>query len=107
MCGSYTGSTEWNKRDNIGSDDMYGDNPDSSAAASLTGGDDKLFGHRGQEFLIGFGGSNLLRGGHQADGINAQEFSLNPGEDTVMGNAGRDSIDAEVVPKTLTRTPRS
>jgi hypothetical protein len=73
-----------------GADLMLGDRP--NVQDTTTDGDDELFGNDGKATLAGLGGSDLLRGGGQADRIEARESSENPGEDTVGGGGGKDVI---------------
>jgi Ca2+-binding RTX toxin-like protein len=66
-----------------------------SGQQDTTDGNDQVYGNRGKDWLLGYGGSDLLNGGHANDEIYAQDISTgNPGEDTVMGGGGNDSISA-------------
>ena len=78
-----------------GADDlMAGDDPDADLGNTITDGDDELIGSDGRDFMVGFGGSDVYRGGSRGDGVDADEESVNPGEDTVSTSGGPDFIDA-------------
>ena len=81
-----------------GGDRMIGDDEPRSFGERLSNdGDDELFGNRGPDILEGYGGDDLLRGGRGRDQISAldlEQFTLNPGEDTVMADGGSDRINA-------------
>ena len=81
-----------------GGDAMYGDEVVVFGVDTSLEGDDELFAHDGEDTLYGFGGDDLLRGGGRGDFISAEEdanFRLNPGEDTVKSDGGRDHIFAQ------------
>jgi hypothetical protein len=70
------------------SGDTYG------PADSSTDGEDRVFGGAGSDGMVGYGGGDLLSGGIGRDYIYAVEHSNEPGEGTVKGGRGDDSIDA-------------
>jgi Ca2+-binding RTX toxin-like protein len=77
---------------NDGSDWMSGDA--YAPTDTLTDGDDDILGGTGNDNMVGYGGADKLSGGDGGDGIDAQENSKNPGEDTVAGGASNDFIFA-------------
>jgi Ca2+-binding RTX toxin-like protein len=80
-----------------GDDVLFGDRPLIPVEKSNTDGDDRLYAKNGEDVLVGFGGGDLLRGGGRTDTIDAYDGSdatLNPGQDTILADGGKDFIFA-------------
>ena len=77
-----------------GNDGLHGDDQTDLALD----GADRIYGDGGDDFLVGNGGADLLVGGRGNDTINAQErtaFGHPPGTDTIRGGRGNDTIYAD------------